>query len=58
MSTGRVDCVNQYNDYLDTQEKNTCHVCLSTGAVVGLSFHAQMGLISLVALLVLLGIIA
>ncbi|KAG9099957.1 hypothetical protein FRC06_004668 [Ceratobasidium sp. 370] len=56
--TGRVDCVNHYNDYLDTQKKDTCHVCLSTGAVVGLSFHAQMGLISLVSLLILLGIIA
>ncbi|KAG9085447.1 hypothetical protein FS749_004412 [Ceratobasidium sp. UAMH 11750] len=56
--TGLVDCVNNYNDYLDIQKESTCHVCLSTGAVVGLSFHAQMGLISLVSLLILLGIIA
>ncbi|KAG9075204.1 hypothetical protein FS749_013147, partial [Ceratobasidium sp. UAMH 11750] len=55
---GPVDCANHYNNYLDTQAKDTCHVCLSTGAVVGLSFHAQMGFISLVSLLVLLGIIA
>ncbi|KAG8740393.1 hypothetical protein FRC10_004372 [Ceratobasidium sp. 414] len=58
VGSGPVDCANHYNDYLETQAKDTCHVCLSTGAVVGLSFHAQMGFISLVSLLILLGIIA
>ncbi|QRV74220.1 G protein coupled glucose receptor regulating Gpa2 protein [Ceratobasidium sp. AG-Ba] len=57
-TNGPVDCVNYYNEYPETTDKNTCHVCLSTGAVVGLSFHAQMGLVSLTALLILLGIIA
>ncbi|QRV88976.1 G protein coupled glucose receptor regulating Gpa2 protein [Ceratobasidium sp. AG-Ba] len=57
-TTGKIDCTALYGDYPETTEKNTCHVCLSTGAVVGLSFHAQMGLVSLTALLVLLAIIA
>ncbi|KAH7335169.1 hypothetical protein B0J17DRAFT_668933 [Rhizoctonia solani] len=59
LTTGRIDCSgDNLVTYADTQKPTTCHVCLSTGAVVGLSFHAQTGLISLAALLILLYIIA
>ncbi|CAE6447106.1 unnamed protein product [Rhizoctonia solani] len=60
LTLGRIDCSDPVNlkMYVDTQNPSTCHVCLSTGAVVGLSFHAQTGLISLAALLILLFIIA
>ncbi|CAE6446327.1 unnamed protein product [Rhizoctonia solani] len=60
LTLGRIDCSDptNFNMYVDTQDPTTCHVCLSTGAVVGLSFHAQTGLVSLVALLILLFIIA
>lgn len=35
--SGPVDCTNNFNSFLDDQKEHTCHVCLSTGAVVGLS---------------------
>ncbi|CAE7188455.1 unnamed protein product [Rhizoctonia solani] len=60
LTLGPIDCSDpaNINKYAATQDPTTCHVCLSTGAVVGLSFHAQTGLVSLVALLILLFIIA
>ncbi|KAJ1306917.1 hypothetical protein OPQ81_007900 [Rhizoctonia solani] len=59
LTSGPIDCSGpNLAKYVDTQDPTTCHVCLTTGAVVGLSFHAQTGLISLVALLILLYIIA
>ncbi|KAF8607449.1 hypothetical protein BDV93DRAFT_553148 [Ceratobasidium sp. AG-I] len=56
--SGPVDCKNNFQNFLYNQKLQTCHVCLSTSAVVGLSYHSQMGLISLLSLLVLLSVIA
>ncbi|CAE6428969.1 unnamed protein product [Rhizoctonia solani] len=57
-STDLIECSgDNLITYAYTQKPTTCHVCLTTGAVVGLSFHAQTGLISLAALLILLGVI-
>ncbi|KAF8705288.1 hypothetical protein RHS03_05308, partial [Rhizoctonia solani] len=59
LTKGPIDCTEDNVDvFNDIQENVSCHVCLSTGAVVGLAFHAQTGLISLVALLALLYIVA
>lgn len=35
--TQLVDCAANYNLYAETQKDSTCHVCLSTGAVLGLA---------------------
>ncbi|KAF8757749.1 hypothetical protein RHS01_03179 [Rhizoctonia solani] len=59
LTKGPINCTGDNVDiFNDIQKTATCHVCLSTGAVVGLAFHAQTGLISLVALLALLYIVA
>ncbi|QRV89115.1 G protein coupled glucose receptor regulating Gpa2 protein [Ceratobasidium sp. AG-Ba] len=54
--SGPVDCSVNYKLYNDTQE-NPSNVCLDTSAVVGLAFQAEAGLVSLIALLLLVGTI-
>ncbi|KAF8596331.1 hypothetical protein BDV93DRAFT_610949 [Ceratobasidium sp. AG-I] len=56
-STGPVDCSWPNSELYSDAQHNPSVVCLSTGAVVGLSFQAQSALLSLAALLILVGVI-